>query len=77
MNQNWATGCRGPPGEAPGHAGPPREKPTCVAFKKYGDIPKTVPLYFTENDVTWVASKISGVAGALGAEAMELRNWLL
>ena len=27
--------------------------------------------------VTWVASKISGAAGALGAEAIELRNWLL
>ena len=26
---------------------------------------------------TWVASKLSGAAGALGAEAMELRNWLL
>ena len=25
----------------------------------------------------WVASKLSGAAGALGAEAMELRNWLL
>ena len=25
----------------------------------------------------WVASKLSGTAGALGAEAVELRNWLL
>ena len=25
----------------------------------------------------WVASKLSGAAGELGAEAMELRNWLL
>ena len=36
-----------------------------------------VTLDFTEDDVTWVASKLSGAAGALGAEAMELRNWLL
>ena len=36
-----------------------------------------VPLNFTEDDVTWVASKLSVAAGALGAEAMELRNWLL
>ena len=36
-----------------------------------------LPLYFTEDDVTWVASKLSGAAGALGAEAMELQNWLL
>ena len=40
-------------------------------------MPKTVPLDFTENDVTWAASKISGAAGALVAEAIELRNWLL
>ena len=34
-----------------------------------------VPLDFTEDDVTWVVSKLSGAAGALGAEAVELRNW--
>ena len=40
-------------------------------------MPETVPLDFTEDDVTWVASKLSGAAGALGAEAIEMRNWLL
>ena len=53
------------------------ENPTCADFKVYGDVPKTVPLDFTEDDVTWVASKLVGPAGALGAEATELRNWLL
>ena len=56
---------------------PPVENPTCAAFEEYGDVPETVPLDFTEDDVSWVASKLSGAAGALGAEAMELRNWLL
>ena len=56
---------------------PPEENPTCAAFEKYGELPKTVPLDFTEDDVTWVASKISGAAGALGAEAIKLRNWIL
>ena len=56
---------------------PPVEKPVCAAFKEYGEVPKTVPLAFTEDDVTWVASKLSGAAGALGAEAIELHNWLL
>ena len=56
---------------------PPIENPTCAAFEVYEDVPKTVPLDFTEDDVTWVASKLSGAAGALGAEAMELRNLLL
>ena len=50
------------------------EEPTYAAFEEYEDVPKTVPLDFTEDDVTWVASKLSGAAGALGAEAMELRN---
>ena len=50
---------------------------TCAAFEEYGEVPETVSLDFTENDVTWVASKISGAASALGAEAIELRNVLL
>ena len=56
---------------------PPVENPACVAFEEYEDIPETVPLDFMEDDVTWVASKLSGAEGALGAEAIELRNWLL
>ena len=55
---------------------PPVENPVCASFKEYEDVPKTVPLDFTEDDVTWVTSKLSGAAYALGAEAMELRNWL-
>ena len=35
---------------------PPRENPTCAAFEKYGEVPKTVPLDFMEDEVTWVAS---------------------
>ena len=46
---------------------PPVGKPTCAAFEEYEDITETVPLNFTEDDVTWVASKLSGAAGALGA----------
>ena len=38
---------------------------------------ETVPLDFTEDEVMWVASKLSGAAGTLGAEIIELRNWLL
>ena len=56
---------------------PPMENPECAAFEEYEEVPETVPLDFTEDDVTWVASKISGAAGALGAEAVELRNCLL
>ena len=55
----------------------PAENPTCAAFEEYEDVYETVPLDFTEDDVTWVASKLSDAAGALGAEAMELRNCLL
>ena len=56
---------------------PPVENTTCAAFEEYEDVPEAVPLDFTEDDVTWVASKLSGAAGALGEEAMELRNCLL
>ena len=56
---------------------PPAENPMCAAFKVYEEVPETVPLDFTEDDVTWVASKLSGAAVALGAEAIELHNWLL
>ena len=53
------------------------ENPACAAFKEYGDVPETVALEFTEDNVTWVASKISGAAGTLGVEAIELVNWTL
>ena len=56
---------------------PPMENPACAAFEEYGEVPQTVPLDFTENDVTWVSSKLSGTAGALGAEVIELRNQIL
>ena len=36
-----------------------------------------MPLDFLGRNVTWVASKISGTSGVLGAEAVELRSWLL
>ena len=44
---------------------PPIENFACAAFKEYEEVPETVPLDFTENDITWVASKLSGAAGAL------------
>ena len=56
---------------------PPVENPTCAALEEYEAVRKTVPLDLTEDDVTWVASKTSGAAGALGADAIELRNWIL
>ena len=44
---------------------------------EYEEVPVTVPIDSSEDDVAWVASKISGTVGALGAEAIEMRNWLL
>ena len=49
---------------------PPVENPVCTAFEEYEDVPKTVPLDFMEEDVPWVALKLSGAAGALGADAI-------
>ena len=53
------------------------ENPTCAAFEEYEGVPETVSLEFMEYDIKWVPSKLSNAAGALGAEAMDLRNWLL
>ena len=53
------------------------ENPTCAAFEEYGEVPESVPFDFTEDDVMRVASKLSGAAGALGAEAIDLINWLI
>ena len=55
----------------------PVEKTTCADFEVYEDVPKRLLLDFTEDNTTWGASKLSGAAGALGVEEMELRNWLL
>ena len=41
-------------------------------FEEYKEVPETVPVNFTEDDVMWVASKLSGAAGVLGVEAIEL-----
>ena len=43
----------------------PMENPTCAAFEDYEEVPEMVPLEFTEDDVMWVALKLSGSAGAL------------
>ena len=56
---------------------PRAENPKCAAFEEYEDVPDTVALNFTEDDVMWVASNLSGAAGAMGAEEIELRNWIL
>ena len=53
---------------------PSMENPICALFEEYKDLPETTPLIFTEDDVTWVASKISGAAGTLGVEAIEMRH---
>ena len=53
------------------------ENTRCAAFKYYEYMPETVPLEFTDYDVVWFTSKLSGAAGVLGAEVIDLRNWLL
>ena len=52
-----------------------RSTRTCVSPQ--WKTPETAPLYFKEDDMMWFASKLSSAAGALGAEAIELKNWLL
>ena len=35
---------------------PPEENPACSDFEEYENMPERIPLDFTEDDVTWVAS---------------------
>ena len=49
----------------------------CAAFEENEEVPETVPLDFMEDYVTWATSNISSVVGALGAEPIELINWIL
>ena len=56
---------------------PPDEKFHVHSLQKYEEVLKTVPLDFEEDDITWITSKISGAAGKLGSEEIELRNWLI
>ena len=55
----------------------PVEKTTHAAFDEYKEVPETLPLELSEDNATRVASKLSGAPGVLGAEAIELRNYLL
>ena len=54
-----------------------RESPMCAAFKEYEEVPEMEPLDFMKDGVMWVASKLSGAAGTLEAEAVELRKWII
>ena len=53
---------------------PPVENPMCGDFEEYKEVPYMAPLDLSEDDVTWVAYKLSGAAGALGAEVTKLIN---
>ena len=53
---------------------PLTENTTCAAFKEYEALPKRVSLNFMEDDVIWVASKISSAVGVLVVEAIDLSN---
>ena len=55
----------------------PVGNPTCAAFEEYEEVPERFTLDFSEDDVMWVSSKLSVITGALVAEAINLRNWLL
>ena len=49
----------------------------CVAFEEYKDVIEMVLFDFTEYNVMWVESKLSGAAGVLGKEANDLSHWLI
>ena len=44
--------------------------PWCSAFKIYKGVPDMAPLNFSEDNVIWVASKLSGVSGEIESESL-------
>ena len=56
---------------------PPLEDPVCNLFEEYTTVLEMVPLEFSEGDVPWVVSKLSGATGDLGAGVIEIRNWII
>ena len=68
---------RRPPGETPGYEDPPGGTFDALPSKRYKEVPYMVLLDFSEIDVTWLASKLSGAAVSLGAEALEMKNWII
>ena len=56
---------------------PPLLKTTCVAFDEYEDVPKMVPLNLMHDDVMCAASNLSGAAGVLEAEVIDLCNRII
>ena len=42
---------------------PPVKNPTCAAVEEYEDVPETVLLDITEDDVTWVTLRMASCAG--------------
>ena len=48
----------------------PVENSTCAAFEDYKEVLEMLPLDLSEDNVTWIASKLSGCA-------IEMINWVL
>ena len=74
LHQYSETGHGGPLLESLVHTILPHGNITCTDFYEYRYMPEMVLLYFTEDDVTWVLSKLAGFTGMLGVEAIDLRN---
>ena len=53
------------------------EEPTCADFEEYEEVPETVPINFSNDNVMWDTFKLSGSAGALREEATEIKNWII
>ena len=51
--------------------------PNPGTFEPYASIPDAMPLNIMATDVEKVASKLSGSAGPIGVNAVDLRYWLL
>ena len=47
------------------------------SFEDYAENPDVIPLNISEEDVMWVAGKLSGASGPSGKDVMAYQIWLL
>ena len=51
--------------------------PESSSFEEYDQDPDVGPIEILEEDVQWVASKLSGAAGPSGTDTMVFQSWHL
>ena len=77
LNKDQETGCKHPPVEKTGIRVTPWKTSPVRHSRSTRRCRRQCPLTYRRKKINWVASNLSGIAGALGAEAIGLRNYFI